>query len=221
MSSSARSIRILVLSLFSLTMLAGPTACASNKTRGKWWQFWRPKKPRASSIYHPDRLYVSPAGSPGIQESIADGGLSVPLGTGAMPMPPVPLDELVAQLGPEVPIRGMIPEEIAELNTVHFAYDSSTLDPGAQAVLSQNVEWLRRNSGVQVQIEGHTDERGTIQYNMLLGEKRAKTVKAYLTAMGVDQTTLHTISYGEERPVDARGSSNAFSANRRAQFLVY
>lgn len=221
MSSSARSIRILVLSLFALTLFAGPTACASNKTRGKWWQFWRPKKPRASSIYHPDKFIVAPASSPGIQESMSDGGLSVALGSEALPMPPAPLDELVARLDPEVPIRGMTPEEIAELNTVHFAYDSSALDPGAQAVLGQNGEWLRRNSGVQVQIEGHTDERGTLEYNLLLGEKRAKAVKAYLTAMGVDQSTLHTISYGEERPVDSRGSSNAFSANRRAQFLVY
>ena len=74
---------------------------------------------------------------------------------------------------------------------------------------------------VEIQIEGHCDERGTLEYNLLLGERRAKAVKAYLVQRGVQPEVLHTISYGEERPIDPEGSDVAFSKNRRAQFLVY
>jgi peptidoglycan-associated lipoprotein len=107
------------------------------------------------------------------------------------------------------------------LRAVHFAFDSADLDPVAQQTLENNLLWLRQNPGVQVQIEGHTDERGTVEYNLLLGERRAKTVKAYLVARGIPESVLHTISYGEERPLETGPNEESFAVNRRAQVLVY
>jgi len=140
-----------------------------------------------------------------------------------LPSPPKPLNEIleVSYSPLSEPIRRPATTEIASLRAVHFGLDSSELTSEAQAALEDNLAWLRQNDRVQVRIEGHTDERGTVEYNLLLGERRAKQVKAYLVVRGVDENTLKTISYGEERPLDARRSRDAYAQNRRAQFLAY
>jgi peptidoglycan-associated lipoprotein len=103
---------------------------------------------------------------------------------------------------------------------VHFAFDSYTLSEEAKAILEQKATWLSTQADVAVQIEGHADERGTIAYNLALGERRANTVKQYLTTLGVGSDRLSTISYGEEFPVDTGHNEGAWAKNRRAHFAI-
>ena len=107
---------------------------------------------------------------------------------------------------------------IAGLNTVHFDYDQSALSSEARRLLGENAEWIKKNGGT-VQIEGHCDNRGSVEYNLALGERRAKSVKNYLVSLGVDGKRLTIISYGEEKPLVAGDSEEAYSKNRRANFV--
>ncbi len=87
-------------------------------------------------------------------------------------------------------------------------------------MLANHASALRNRSGVSIQIEGHCDERGTVEYNLALGDKRAKAVANYLASLGVERARLSTISYGKERPADGRQNESAWSRNRRAEFRI-
>ncbi len=103
---------------------------------------------------------------------------------------------------------------------VYFATDSHTIDPEARAVLDTQAAWLQRNSGVRVTIEGHADERGTREYNLALGDRRANSAKNYLASRGIAESRMTTISWGKERP-DAVGSDeSAWARNRRAVTVI-
>lgn len=104
--------------------------------------------------------------------------------------------------------------------TVYFAFDSSELSAETQSKLNNLADYLRNNSTVSVQIEGHCDERGTVQYNLALGERRALSVKNFLTNLGIADGRLTTISYGEEKPVDPGHSEAAWAKNRRSEFIL-
>jgi peptidoglycan-associated lipoprotein len=107
-----------------------------------------------------------------------------------------------------------------ENEDVLFAYDSSALSPQAQDILRKKAGFLKASPNVKVTIEGHTDERGTNEYNLALGEARAKSAKAFLVDLGIPAARMATISYGEERPL-AKGRTEAdFSQNRRAHFVI-
>ena len=106
------------------------------------------------------------------------------------------------------------------LQTVFFAFDSSTLDQQAKDTMNSNAEFLKANTQVDIQVEGHCDERGGRQYNLALGERRAKAVRDYLVALGVESKRLSTISYGSERPKAEGSDESAWSQNRRANFVV-
>lgn len=106
------------------------------------------------------------------------------------------------------------------LQTVHFAYDSFLLNNEAKDILKSNAQILKDNPDVRIQIEGHTDARGGIQYNIALGEKRANAVKSYLSDMGVKGDRITTISYGKERPLDPGMTEEAYAKNRRANFVI-
>ena len=103
---------------------------------------------------------------------------------------------------------------------IYFEFDKSNLTPVAQDNLLRKAEWLRENPDATITIEGHCDERGTNEYNLALGDRRAESAKAFLTDLGIDSTRLTTISYGEERPVDPRSVEEAWEKNRRAHFVV-
>jgi peptidoglycan-associated lipoprotein len=105
-----------------------------------------------------------------------------------------------------------------DMVVVHFDYDSALLSEPGQNALRLNAEYLRKNPEAKVVVEGHTDERGSDEYNLALGERRAKAVRDYLTLLGVDAVRLKTVSYGAEQPVDMDHSEEAWSQNRRAQF---
>jgi peptidoglycan-associated lipoprotein len=103
---------------------------------------------------------------------------------------------------------------------VFFGYDSAELDSDAQELLQNQVAWLKQYSDTSVTIEGHCDERGTREYNLALGEKRAQAVKNYLISLGVSSDRVSTISYGKERPSVVGSHEGAWSQNRRSVTIV-
>lgn len=103
---------------------------------------------------------------------------------------------------------------------VRFDYDASTLSDEARATLEKHALWLQTHRDTQVVIEGHCDERGTVDYNLALGEARARAARDYLVSLGVAGERLRTVSYGKERPLDAGNNEAAWSRNRRAHFAV-
>lgn len=125
-----------------------------------------------------------------------------------------------AMPAPEVPGGPAQDVQTSELVPVFFRFDSYVLDEPARAALDRNARLLRDHPNLPVTIEGHCDERGTIEYNQALGERRAKAARDYLTAAGVDRARIQVISYGKERPFESGEGENAWSLNRRAHFLV-
>ena len=109
--------------------------------------------------------------------------------------------------------------KINGLVTVQFEYDRSTLTSEAKKDLDGNANWIKTNPKASIQIEGHCDNRGTIEYNLALGERRAQAVKNYLVGLGVEADRLNVISYGEEKPLVDADNEEAWSKNRRANFL--
>ena len=103
---------------------------------------------------------------------------------------------------------------------VFFGYDSSDLDSDALELLQDQVAWLKQNADVSVTIEGHCDERGTREYNLALGEKRAQAVKNYLIGLGINPDRISTISYGKERPAVVGSNDGAWAQNRRSVTIV-
>jgi peptidoglycan-associated lipoprotein len=107
---------------------------------------------------------------------------------------------------------------IDALKPVYFDFDKSDIRDDMKPVLAENAKWLKTNTAAKVQIEGHCDERGTNEYNLALGERRAGAIKRYLSALGVEAGRLSTISYGEERPVCGQHEESCWHKNRRGQF---
>ncbi len=103
---------------------------------------------------------------------------------------------------------------------VFFDTDSATLDAGARATLTAQAQWLMQNPGVDVTVEGHADERGTRDYNLALGARRAQSARDFLVAQGVPASRLRTVSYGKERPVALGSNPAAWAQNRRAVSVV-
>ena len=108
---------------------------------------------------------------------------------------------------------------IPGLSTIYFEYDSSQLSPESRDMLSSNAEFLRNNPGLSLQIEGHCDSRGSIEYNLTLGERRANSVRSYLVSLGIPENRLSVLSYGEEKPMNMGDDEAAHRANRRANFV--
>ena len=106
------------------------------------------------------------------------------------------------------------------LQPAYFGLDSSELDDMGRAVVASNAEILKKYPTWAVTVEGHCDERGTAEYNLALGERRAVAVRTYLVALGVSPDRLRTVSYGKEFPFDAGHTDAAWSKNRRAHFVI-
>jgi peptidoglycan-associated lipoprotein len=103
---------------------------------------------------------------------------------------------------------------------VHFEYDSAVLTSDSQELLQKKAEWLKKNPGARAVIEGHCDERGTNEYNLALGDRRAESAKTFLVTLGISPSRLTTISYGEEKPIDTGKTESAYAKNRRAHFVL-
>ena len=118
----------------------------------------------------------------------------------------------------DVPVAGAgtVP---SGLQRIYFDFDQYVLTGSARTTLQDNADYLRANRGVRVVIEGHCDERGSDEYNLALGEKRALATKAFLVSLGVEANRLDVLSYGEERPLDPAHDEQAWAKNRRAEFV--
>lgn len=110
--------------------------------------------------------------------------------------------------------------ESGSLYTIHFDYDKFNIREDDKPLLTKNAQWLNINPAVKVRIEGYADERGESEYNLALGDKRARSVERYLEDMGIIKDRLATISYGEERPADPGHDEDAWAKNRRAEFKI-
>ena len=108
----------------------------------------------------------------------------------------------------------------SELKTIYFEFDQYDLRSDAKSALKSNALWLKQNNSVAVQIEGNCDERGTTEYNLALGQRRADRVREYLLGLGIDRSRLTVVSYGEERPSDSGHDETAWGRNRRADFAI-
>ena len=108
----------------------------------------------------------------------------------------------------------------AQLAPVQFAFDSAQVDEGERAKAEAAAAYLKSNAGTSVTLEGNCDERGSTEYNMSLGERRAQSVRTYLMSLGVDSARIQTKSFGKEKPKDPGHDENAWSVNRRVEFVV-
>ncbi|HEX6852421.1 MAG TPA: peptidoglycan-associated lipoprotein Pal [Candidatus Polarisedimenticolaceae bacterium] len=139
---------------------------------------------------------------------------------------PEPKTEVTEPFKPEAPVTREVVPSIDEINrsgvlkTVYFGYDSSEIDDAARAALQSNADWLKKNAKFVVEIGGHCDERGTIEYNIALGNRRGDSVRQYLASLGVNPSQLVVVSYGEEKPVDPGHGEESWAKNRRAEFVV-
>ncbi|MDR2425843.1 MAG: peptidoglycan-associated lipoprotein Pal [Endomicrobium sp.] len=126
---------------------------------------------------------------------------------------------IIPDFADEPSIRGDLDKDI-NLKTIYFEFDKSELTPDALNSLKENAAYLINNLGVKIVIEGHCDDRGTVEYNLSLGQRRAVKVKEYYTQLGVASNRIATISYGEEKPLDTRSNESAWAKNRRAESKI-
>jgi peptidoglycan-associated lipoprotein len=111
-------------------------------------------------------------------------------------------------------------EKPSPFQDIRFDFDKSFIRDDAKAVLGGIADYMKNNKSARLQIEGHCDERGTSEYNMALGDRRAESTRAYLVSLGVPASALSTVSFGEEKPLDPGHDENAWAKNRRAHFVV-
>ena len=132
---------------------------------------------------------------------------------------PTPPTEATGRPAPTTP--GAVPAPAAApLKDVFFDFDKSNIRDDQKAAMNDNVAWLKANPAVKISLEGHCDERGTAEYNLGLGERRAKAVKDYLMATGLPADRIATISYGKERPFVLGHDESAWKWNRRGHFVM-
>jgi peptidoglycan-associated lipoprotein len=131
----------------------------------------------------------------------------------APPLPPAPPS--MAPLGPVVTPGSLTDFQQNVGDRVFFAYDRSDLDDGGRQTLQKQAAWLQRYQSVVLTLEGHCDERGTREYNLALGARRAQSAKDYLVSLGVSAARLETISYGKERPICVQSNEACWTQNRR------
>jgi len=150
------------------------------------------------------------------------------VGCGKKPPPPPPetpvdtTQPVVKDTTPVEPTPPPPPPKLqqSQLKTVYFDFDKYNLRSDAKAALDADFNLLQQFPDVIVKIEGHCDERGTVEYNLSLGEKRAKAAQDYLVGLGIDPDRISIISYGKERPVDPGHTETAWGKNRRAEFVI-
>jgi peptidoglycan-associated lipoprotein len=106
------------------------------------------------------------------------------------------------------------------LKDIHFDFDKYDIRREDEGILKENAAWLKKNPKMKIQIEGHCDEKGTVEYNLALGERRANNTKKYLVSLGIASDRISMISYGKERPLDPGHNEDAWAKNRRAHIVV-
>jgi len=167
-----------------------------------------PAGPAAAAVPAPPPAAVAPAPAPAPEPPKV---VEIPVAPAPAPAP--------APVAPPAPPPPPAPAP-APLKDVFFDFDKASIRDDQKAALNDNVGWLKGNTGAKVLLEGHCDERGTAEYNLALGERRAKAVKDYLVAAGVAADRVSTISYGKERPFVLGHDESAWKWNRRGHFVL-
>ncbi|OLB94467.1 MAG: peptidoglycan-associated lipoprotein [Candidatus Rokubacteria bacterium 13_1_40CM_68_15] len=157
----------------------------------------------------PQSVAPPPPATP-IQES--------PAAAPAAPAPAPPPPAVAAAPTPPAPPKDFA--DVSALQEIHFDFDKANIRPDAARTLEANAAWLRSNGNLLVLVEGHCDERGTNEYNLVLGERRARATVNYLVAHGIAQDRFTLVSYGEERPLCTEHNEACWAKNRRAHFRV-
>ena len=111
-------------------------------------------------------------------------------------------------------------QETSNLKDIHFNFDQYGLDSNSKEVLKQNASYLKQNPGIKIEVQGHCDERGTNNYNIALGERRAHSTKRFLVSQGIDSSRINIISFGEEKPFCFDSNEDCWFQNRRAHFML-
>jgi peptidoglycan-associated lipoprotein len=148
---------------------------------------------------------------------------SPPTDTGPSPPPPAPPPPPTATRPAdtgtsEAAVRAALLSDLA--NVIHFDYDQDAIKPEDRPILDRKADIMRANSALRIRISGHADERGSDEYNLVLGNKRAVSAKQYLVNKGIDGSRIDITSLGEERPVDPASTESAWAQNRRAEFEI-
>lgn len=213
-------IRVSGLMIVAVAMLAGGVGCASKQVASTSGDQFTTMKSKAETGGPVESIKQEPMAS-----TDAGSSLESPPSTGAKDASPL----AQAPGSSSAPSSGLTPGVSPSasagtpeggLGDIYFDFDQYTIRSDAQTVLNANARWLRMESGKSVLIEGHCDERGTLAYNLVLGEKRAKSAKRYLEDLGIPGSRLHTTSYGEVRPICRERDEACYSKNRRAHFVV-
>jgi peptidoglycan-associated lipoprotein len=173
-------------------------------------------------------MMVSACGKkkPPVAKPVPPGPSSTTSGGSKMPGPPEPIKEAVAVPSEPIASDTLSSTDIDTLNKnspfqpVFFAYDQDDIDMPGQQALNHNAELMKKYSTWIVTIEGHADERGTAEYNLALGERRALAARNYLVSLGIPADRLRTVSYGKEFPFEPGHDETSWSKNRRAHFVV-
>jgi peptidoglycan-associated lipoprotein len=162
--------------------------------------------------------------SPVVSPSLAPAAVVAPAHIAAPPPPPAPASPAAPR--PLTEDEVFARESLAQLNGTQplgdafFDYDSATIRPDAQAAIAKDATWLQRWPSTKITVSGHADERGTPEYNLALGERRANAVKSYLQSLGIAADRVLTVSYGKERPFCTGDNEACWSQNRRGHFLI-
>ena len=136
--------------------------------------------------------------------------------------PKAPAAVVAPEAKPEVPVvkeKEMAPASVVTMKDINFDFDKYNIRENDAAILKENGAWFAANPGKKVKVEGHCDERGTVEYNLALGQKRADSAKNFLVNLGIDGRAIDTVSYGKEKPLDPGHNEAAWAKNRRAQFV--
>jgi peptidoglycan-associated lipoprotein len=178
----------------------------------------------------PPQESVKPQVTTRTQPSPGEAGTSATVPSVAPPSATRPGDAIIetALKGDDIPLaetpsKNFVdpnPQERKILRTIYFDYDKSDIREEYRSILEGIAQWGKSNPGRLLLIEGHCDERGTNEYNLALGERRALAVRRYLIGLGITSDRLHTISYGEEKPAMQGHDESAWSKNRRVEFKV-
>lgn len=188
----------------ALIFVAFATCCKLASGARPFWMFWTPRQKAPDNLFSVD--------IPAPPEVVMP---RAPLGM--LPPPKTSPGTDDGDAVKRAPAEVIVPA----LRTGYFEFDSARLTDEAKEILRENAAWLRAHPEKEVQIQGHCDERGTVEYNFNLGQRRAEAVKAFLIGLGVSADRIQTISYGEERPVAMGHDEEAWSLNRRAEFHAY
>ena len=155
------------------------------------------------------------AAAPGA-EAPASGGIATEALKPEAPAPPAAGQQLAAaEAGAAV-----TQEKPSPFQDIRFDFDKSVVRADAKTILSGVADYMKKNKGAKLLIEGHCDERGTSEYNMALGDRRAESARAYLASLGVPASALSTVSFGKEKPLDPGNNEDAWAKNRRAHFVL-